>query len=172
MTVVTPTEGGKPRDGDAAPFTVDVVIAEARWSAAIADPCALADDCARAAAALEPRLRGSAALLLADDAELMDLNRRFRMVQKPTNVLSFPSAGVRGFIGDLALAYETCRREADELGIAFRDHAAHLIVHGLLHLVGHDHERDEDAERMERLEAQILARLDVADPYGDRSGRD
>lgn len=144
----------------------DVIIDDARWSDALDDPAALARACCGATAALEKRAEGGVALLLADDATLHDLNRRFRGFDKPTNVLSFP-AGDGDFLGDIAIAYETCRREAQAQGIAFRDHAAHLIVHGLLHLAGHDHEADEDAERMESLETRILASIGIADPYGD-----
>lgn len=105
---------------------------------------------------------------MADDATLRDLNKRFRGFDKPTNVLSFPSGGDGGFLGDIAIAFETCRREAEEQQIAFRDHAAHLIVHGLLHLAGFDHEGEDEAERMELLETRILATIAIADPHGDR----
>lgn len=153
---------------------IDTIVEDDRWAAALGEPAALAASCRAAAAALEPALCASAALLLADDATLRDLNRRFRGLDKPTNVLSFPSgsggeAGGEGFLGDIAIAYETTVAEARAQGLAFRDHAAHLIVHGLLHLAGHDHEGEEEAERMESLETRILARLQIADPYaGER----
>jgi len=105
------------------------------------------------------------ALLLTADAAMADLNRRFRKVEKPTNVLSFPSGEAEGFLGDIALAIETCAREAGEKGISLSDHAAHLIVHGMLHLIGYDHQTDAEAERMERREAAILEAMGVADPY-------
>lgn len=147
----------------------DVLIEDDRWPDALGDVAALAATCRRAAASLEPRLGAGATLLLADDAALTDLNRRFRGRDKPTNVLSFPAfpagGGDQDFLGDIAIAYETCQREADALSIAFRDHLAHLIVHGLLHLVGYDHENDDDADQMEQLETRILAALGVADPY-------
>lgn len=146
------------------PAHIDTLIDDERWAAALGEAAALADACLAAAAALEPKIAGAASLLLTDDAALRDLNRRFRGQDKPTNVLSFPSGGGGG-LGDIALAYETCRREAEDQGVAFRDHARHLIVHGLLHLVGHDHEANDEAERMERLETRILATLGVADPY-------
>lgn len=144
----------------------DVVIDDDRWTQALADAEALAERCRAAAAGAEPRVLSGACLLLADDARLQDLNRRYRGLDKPTNVLSFPSGGAQdGFLGDIAIAFETCQREAQAQGIAFRDHVAHLIVHGLLHLAGHDHEEDLEAERMESLETAILARLGIADPY-------
>ncbi len=149
------------------PLSVEIVIDDDRWSAALGDAQALAAACARAAAAHEPRLAGAAALLLADDATLKDLNKQFRGKDKPTNVLSFPAGPESdGFLGDIAIAFETCRREAAADGIAFRDHAAHLIVHGLLHLAGCDHEEEDEAEAMEGLERRILAAIGVADPYG------
>ncbi len=153
----------------------DVIIDDERWADALAGAEALAQECRAAAAGFEPRLHFGAALLLADDRTLQELNRRFRGQDKPTNVLSFPSGGGDAdFLGDIAIAFETCRREAEMEGMSFRDHAAHLIVHGLLHLAGYDHEEDEEAERMESLETEILARLGIADPYrdaGDAAGR-
>lgn len=149
--------------------TFDVVIDDGRWEKALGAAAAFAENCRDAAASFEPALAKGAALLLADDETLADLNRRFRKIDKPTNVLSFPSGAGDGFLGDIAIAYETCEREADAARIAFRDHAAHLIVHGLLHLVGYDHEADEDANEMESLETRILAALGVADPYAQET---
>lgn len=127
-----------------------------------------------------PRLVTS--LLFTSDAEVHDLNREWRQRDKPTNVLSFPmlertdlvhldpDAGPPEMLGDIALAHETCAREAAEKGVALQDHAAHLILHGLLHLAGHDHEiSDEDAEKMEALEVNALALLGIADPYSGTS---
>ena len=109
-------------------------------------------------------------LCLADDAALRALNARWRGIDRPTNVLSFPAAepgrpgGARA-LGDIALAFETLEREAAELAIPLADHYRHLIAHGFLHLIGYDHETDREAERMEALETRILARLGAADPY-------
>lgn len=123
-----------------------------------------------------PRL--SASLLFTSDEEVHTLNREWRRRDKPTNVLSFPMLersdllaladdGPPVLLGDIALAHETCAREAADKGIPLADHAAHLMVHGLLHLAGHDHETSaEDAETMEALEVKALAILGVADPYG------
>lgn len=109
-------------------------------------------------------------LCLADDAALRALNSRWRGVDKPTNVLSFPSARGSGLgdatmLGDIAIAYETLAREAETLDVPLADHYRHLIAHGFLHLIGYDHETDAEAERMEALEARILKRLGAADPY-------
>jgi probable rRNA maturation factor len=107
--------------------------------------------------------RGSISVVLADDAMQRDLNRTFRGKDKPTNVLSFEGEGDE--LGDIVLAYETVKREAKEQGKSFASHTAHLVVHGCLHLLGHDHERARDAEKMEALEKSILARLGFPDPY-------
>jgi probable rRNA maturation factor len=125
-----------------------------------------------------PRLTTS--LLFTSDEEVHALNRDWRQRDKPTNVLSFPMMareellhlapeGPPAMLGDIALAYETCAREADEKAVSLADHAAHLIVHGLLHLAGHDHELSPaEAEAMEALEVKALALIGVADPYGPR----
>lgn len=144
----------------------------------------LAARAADAAAQVAPELghaRLAASLLLTSDAEIQALNREWRERDKPTNVLSFPmlaredllglpTEGPPELLGDVALAHETCAREAADKGIALEDHAAHLIVHGLLHLAGHDHEISaDDAATMEALETKALALMGIADPYGDRA---
>lgn len=111
-------------------------------------------------------------LVLTDDAHIRVLNKQWRDQDKPTNVLSFPSADEDDdepgpLIGDVIVAYETTAREAEEEGKSFEDHFTHLLVHGLLHLFGYDHIEDDEAEEMEALETEILAGLGVADPYGD-----
>ena len=119
------------------------------------------------------KVTGAAELsvVLTDDAEQRDLNREWRGIDKPTNVLSFPQiepfGPVSGLIGDIILARETLVREADEQGVSFDDHFTHLVVHGFLHLLGYDHLDDAEALVMEGLETQILATLGVADPYSD-----
>ena len=110
------------------------------------------------------------AVLLTDDAAMRRLNAQWRNIDKPTNVLSFPAGPdtnpqpVRP-LGDIAIAYETAAREADEEGKPFGDHVSHLAVHGFLHLLGYDHDNDAAAETMEQFERVILARLGVPDPY-------
>jgi probable rRNA maturation factor len=111
------------------------------------------------------RLRGDITILLADNKRLRALNRDFRGKDKPTNVLSFPS-GEKAYCGDIALAYGVTNAEAKAEKKKFADHAAHLVVHGVLHLAGYDHERLKDAKVMEPLEVKILKRLGIADPYG------
>lgn len=112
------------------------------------------------------------ALLLSDDAHVKSVNQEWRAIDKPTNVLSFPSVEPQKlarapFIGDIIIAYETVKREAETEGKDFADHFTHLVVHGFLHLIGFDHQTDEDAKRMETLETRILAELDIPDPYAD-----
>ena len=121
------------------------------------------------------------AVMLTDDAGIRTLNRNWRGIDKPTNVLSFPAlqptgAGGPGdaprMLGDIAIAYETTRREADDEQKPFDHHLSHLAIHGFLHLMGYDHETDDDAEAMETLEQQILAQLGIPDPYADRDRMD
>jgi len=124
------------------------------------------------------RLKGGFCILLADDKTLRRLNRHFRGKNKATNVLSFPGSPLDGrtagrfasaaapYAGDIAIAHGVTKLEAKAAGKKFADHAAHLVVHGVLHLAGYDHERPKDAKVMEPLEVKILARLGIADPYG------
>ena len=154
---------------------------EADWPATT-DWQALATSAAGAAAHVAPELadpRLSASLLFTSDAEVHTLNREWRDKDKPTNVLSFPMLtradllalapdGPPELLGDIALAFETCAREADDKGISIADHTAHLIIHGLLHLAGHDHETTPaDAQAMERLEIDALALISIGNPYAD-----
>lgn len=110
-------------------------------------------------------------LLFTDDAHIRALNRDWRGKDKPTNVLSFPAFAIAPgdpvppMLGDIALAFETVRSEADLEDKPFDHHLTHLVVHGVLHLLGHDHEEDGEAEAMEALERAILARLAIPDPY-------
>lgn len=154
---------------------------EAPWPSQT-DWADLAEQAAEVTAQVAPELanpRLSASLLFADDAEVHALNREWRGKDKPTNVLSFPMLereellalppeGQPELLGDIALALETCRREAADKGISLEHHTAHLLIHGLLHLAGYDHETSpEDAREMEALEIKALALLAIADPYGD-----
>lgn len=116
-------------------------------------------------------------IVLSDDARQRELNRAFRGIDAPTNVLSFPQWGAGeaqrgGPLGDIVLAYETVRREADAAGKPLCHHTAHLVVHGVLHLLGYDHICDDEADRMEQLERQILARLGILDPYAGADAGD
>jgi probable rRNA maturation factor len=110
----------------------------------------------------------SLTILLADDAKLEALNAQFRGKPKPTNVLSFP-AGSDAYLGDVAIAYGVTAREAQAAGKSIHDHTLHLAVHGVLHLLGYDHESAREARIMEPLEIAILAKLGIADPYAVRA---
>jgi probable rRNA maturation factor len=121
------------------------------------------------------------AVMLTDDAGIRTLNGNWRGIDKPTNVLSFPALQPTGaggaddaprMLGDIAIAYETTRKEADDEHKPFDHHLSHLAVHGFLHLIGHDHENDDDAEAMESLEREILTQLGIPDPYADRERMD
>ena len=121
------------------------------------------------------------AVMLTDDAGIRTLNNNWRGIDKATNVLSFPALQPTGprtdadaprMLGDIAIAYETLRREADDERKPFVDHLSHLAVHGFLHLIGYDHENDDDAEAMETLEQEILAQLGIPDPYAERERMD
>ncbi|EGP08980.1 metal-dependent hydrolase [Bradyrhizobiaceae bacterium SG-6C] len=114
------------------------------------------------------------AVMLTDDAGIRTLNNNWRGIDKPTNVLSFPALqpertpaddDAPRMLGDIAIAYETTRKEADSEHKPFEHHLSHLAVHGFLHLIGYDHETDDDAEIMEGLERDILAQLGIPDPY-------
>lgn len=138
---------------------------------------------ANALASIAPELgnpRLSASILFTTDEEVQELNREWRGKDKPTNVLSFPMLGPTDLLdltpegppvllGDIALAYETCASEAAEKDVPLEHHAAHLVIHGLLHLAGYDHETGEaQAIEMEEMETKALAIMGIADPYGDR----
>jgi probable rRNA maturation factor len=134
--------------------------------------CRFAVDATLAETGLRPPLgNAELSILFTDDAQIQGLNAQWRAKDKPTNVLSFPAfapnkAGpLPPMLGDIVLAAETVKREAILEEKPLQHHISHLVVHGLLHLIGYDHETDEDAEEMEALERRILARLAIPDPY-------
>ena len=146
---------------------IEVEIEDAAWTGALPDVAAVAE---RAAAAALGTVEGDVVVLLTDDDTVRDLNARFRDRDRPTNVLSFPAAemplpGQAPHLGDLVLAYGVCAAEAQAQGKSLGDHLSHLTVHGVLHLLGRDHEAEAEAEAMEAEERDILATLGVADPY-------
>ena len=122
-----------------------------------------------AVAALGPR-QGELSLLFTNDARIRALNRRYRNIDRATNVLSFPAPArpdirIGGLLGDIVVASETLRCEARSRGLTIEAHLAHLILHGFLHILGYDHEDEAEASAMERLETRILGDLGIADPY-------
>jgi probable rRNA maturation factor len=166
---------------DPDPAAVDIDFAEscAEWRRQLPEVEALCAAAARAAlvAAGAATAPAELSLVLADDTLVRTLNQRWRGQDKPTNVLSFAAeegsapavpAPLPRLLGDVVLAYETVAAEAVAQGKPLADHLRHLVVHGVLHLVGFDHMEDEEAERMEALETRILAGLGVPDPYRER----
>jgi probable rRNA maturation factor len=166
-------------------FDISISLEAGDWEVVVADVEQRIETAARAAfdAAERPSVLDGApaemSLVLADDALVRTLNRDYRDKDKPTNVLSFAllddlddtdddlarDEGMPILIGDVILAFETVQREAREQGKSVGDHLTHLVIHGVLHLLGYDHLSDPDADRMERLETSILARMGIADPY-------
>ncbi|WP_332696057.1 rRNA maturation RNase YbeY [Bosea sp. (in: a-proteobacteria)] len=125
---------------------------------------------ALALARLQPLAGAELSLLLTDDKRIRAVNREWRGFDKPTNVLSFPAApperiAMSPVLGDIVLAFETLVREAEAEEKSLGDHLSHLVIHGLLHLLGEDHETEAEAQRMEAMETAALARLGIADPY-------
>jgi probable rRNA maturation factor len=163
-------------DPDDSPSAIDITLACPDWRRTMPEVEAEARRAVGAALAASGAKAGAVSVLLADNETVRALNLRFRGKDKPTNVLSFPAAPLPAGtpeppLGDLALAFETLRDEAEAAGKPFAHHFFHLLVHGTLHLLGHTHEGDEDEARMMAGERVILARLDVPDPYeGDRAG--
>ena len=166
-------DGGEPRAAETEPpqigLAIDLVAEAGEWG--VLDGVLARIEAAANALALHLDVQASAACVaLSCDEHVAELNASYRGKDKPTNVLSFPAGsapaddGVR-FLGDLVIAQETVAREAEDLGIEFDHHLQHLVVHGLLHLLGFDHETDEEAETMEGHEVLILASLGIANPY-------
>jgi probable rRNA maturation factor len=154
-------------------LTIDIRVESPEWAGALDDIEPLSWRALEAAAA-EAGATGEVSVLFTDDAEMHELNRQWRGKDKPTDVLSFPSdapspPGEPPFLGDIAIGLETTRNDAREMGRPLDAHVSHLLVHGFLHLLGHDHIEEDDAAVMEPLEVKILAGLGWPDPYLDRS---
>ncbi|RIA55369.1 rRNA maturation RNase YbeY [Dichotomicrobium thermohalophilum] len=168
------SSGAATTDTAASGHAIDVVLPEDQSECD--DTRAIANRlCAAAEIALEMAETGPGAVtvVLSNDEEVRALNRHFRGADKPTNVLSFPAEytapepGAPPYLGDVIVARETVAREAGEQGKSFLDHATHLVVHGVLHLLGYTHDAEDDAERMEALEVAALERLGLPDPYAE-----
>jgi len=166
-------------DPDPRPPVVDIAIPCAAWRRAAPELESLARAAAAAALAGSGKkpVNAELSLVFADDAEITLLNERWRNRAGPTNVLAFaseddPVAGAPLILGDVVLAYETVAREARDQGKSLADHVRHLVIHGVLHLLGYDHQQAAPARRMEALETRILASLGVADPYRMREDAD
>lgn len=164
----------RPAGGRKSAPLVEVIIASPQWrkkprAAAIVRKAIWA--AAKSQSKLGSTPRAELAILLTDDSAIRTLNRDWRKLDAPTNVLSFPAKQVRARrgtprqLGDIVIAYQTTAHEATTERRRFDHHLVHLAIHGFLHLLGYDHESDRDAKKMERLEVDILARLGVPDPY-------
>lgn len=161
---------------DASARLIDVLLPEDQWDTgethAISTRLRLAADAALDTAGAGP---GGLTVVLGDDEEIRTLNRQFRGADKPTNVLAFPAEytppepGALRHLGDVIIARETVMREAQAQGKTFMQHAMHLVVHGVLHLIGYTHDTDDEATRMEALEVTALKRLGLPDPYAERT---
>jgi len=150
---------------------IDVEIEDPAWTAALPQAEMLARGAALAALDKEGAAHEAVTILLTDDESVRELNARFREKDAPTNVLSFPAPdNPERFLGDIAVAYGVCVREAAEQGKPLSHHLQHLTVHGVLHLLGYDHIGDDEAEVMEDLERAVLADLGVPDPYAAGEG--
>lgn len=153
---------------------IDIEIEDAAWTSALPDAAAIAERAGQAVLDEIAPTDGEdpgVAVLLTSDEEVAELNLRFRHKAGPTNVLSFPAAAnPEGHLGDVCLAYGVCAREAAEQGKTLARHLSHLVTHGVLHLLGYDHETDGEAEAMEALERSILESLGVPDPYASEHG--
>ncbi len=153
--------------------TIDVIVAASAWTRALPGARAVAKRAAEAAlVAARQKRAAEVSVLLTGDAAVHKLNATYRGKDKPTNVLSFPTGGSGAPpggmplpLGDVALAYGVAAREAKAEAKTLKAHLSHLVVHGVLHLLGYDHEMSADASAMERLEKRILAGLGIADPY-------
>lgn len=154
-------------DGEGMLLAIDVAPAAA---AAVPETRDVVARAIRAADEAAGPVAGAISVIVEDDAAIRELNRQWRGIDKPTNVLSFPAAASPSIaprhFGDIAISYETTMREAQAEARPFAHHLAHLAVHGFLHLLGYDHQSDAAAEAMEDLEREILARLGIPDPYG------
>ena len=149
---------------------IAVQIADPRWRRRLPEVVRMVRRAARAALAIRRGpARAELSIVLTDDARVQVLNRDYRHRDAPTNVLSFPAEAATPdgtiVLGDVVLAFETCVTEAKAQAKTLRAHLSHLVVHGILHLLGHDHVSARAAERMEALERRILAKLAIADPY-------
>jgi probable rRNA maturation factor len=171
-TTASDTRSMMSRATDAPRIEIDLSITCAAWKRARPSAASVARTAAQAALAQSGKRIGAAelSLVLADDATMRDLNGRWRGKDAPTNVLAFasdapPAKGKPVLLGDVVLAYETVAREAKEQRKHLADHLRHLVIHGVLHLIGYDHMKAAPAKRMEALETRILASLGVADPY-------
>ncbi len=146
--------------------SADIVVESELWSAHPQTEATVR--AAITAAASHSTQSGEVSILLTDDSSVRELNRQWRGLDKPTNVLSFPAPKTAaGFLGDIVIAYETLSRESTDEDRDFLHHLTHLTVHGFLHLIGYDHQTDAQADAMEGLESKIMTAMNMPDPWQD-----
>ena len=153
---------------------IDILVQSPLWSDQPLAEHTVREAIAAASTTISTK-NGEVSIILADDLAVRALNRQWRGVDKPTNVLSFPAKGIEGgprLFGDIVMAYETLKRECDNEGRVFLHHLAHLTIHGFLHLMGYDHSVDAEAEEMEGLESKIMMRMSLPDPWLGREFSD
>lgn len=174
------------KEPGASPLEIAVSLQDAAWGEMLENPTSLAETAIRATlsrldAVGSPGAALEVSLLFADDAAVAELNQSYRGRSGPTNVLSFPNMDPARspadddnlrprLLGDVVLARQTIAREAAEQDKSLQNHTLHLIIHGLLHLLGYDHESEAEAEEMEAIEVAVLADLGIGDPYRRRAG--
>ena len=153
--------------------SIDVHVADSSWHNSVPQLVSRVRNAAAIALAYSTQSpsdnsRLALTILLTGDQQLHELNARYRGKDKPTNVLAFPASDGSAYLGDIAIAFGTAAREARTGNQPLSEHLLHLVVHGVLHLLGYDHEMASEAAVMESLEAQILGAMDIPDPYADR----
>ena len=150
--------------------SIEIIVEDRGWLAVAKDVRVQVRRAAKAALLREGALRPELTILLTSDERMRTLNRQYRGKDRPTNVLSFPTVAKVAYLGDMAIAHGTTVREAEASGKPVLHHMLHLVVHGVLHLLGYDHQAPKQAEAMESLETEILAEVGIPDPY-QRRGR-
>ncbi len=148
------------------PFDIDIAVQFEDWRQTLPNIEAVVEVAvSHILSVLDSPKLGELSIALVNDADIRALNKDYRHKDKATNVLSFPNNGPAPLLGDIALAFETVKREAEEKSVSLENHVTHLIIHGFLHLQGYDHETDEMAAKMEALEITALAALNIDNPY-------
>ncbi len=152
-------------DGGDSDGLCEIIIEDDNWKSTQFDPNELSKEVSKITLSFFEGDYKTIAILLCDDDKIRELNAKWRGFDKPTNVLSFEYPANSPILGDIALSYQTCAKEAHEQGKSLKNHFSHLLVHGILHLLGYDHIDDADAIEMEDLEKEILAKMGIEDPY-------
>ncbi|MEO1568278.1 MAG: rRNA maturation RNase YbeY [Pseudomonadota bacterium] len=147
--------------------TVDLIVACEDWSRDVANITPLCEGALAAAVIESQGASGELALLLTDDMQMHTLNKLWRQIDKPTDVLAFEAGeNPAGLLGDIAIGHGVCTRDAADMGRPLSEHLVHMVIHGYLHLIGYDHIADHEAHQMQSLEDAAMRRLGFREPYG------